>query len=149
MSTRLPASQSCHSLADWLRYIEQSHPVHQIELGLERVLNVAARADLQHLPGKTVLIGGTNGKGTTARALEQLLLVQGHSVGVYSSPHLLAFNERLRLNGVDVADADWLDAFAFIEQLRGLPQLRSGNAANHRRDDQGQPHRRTGTGRDA
>lgn len=123
MSTRLPASQSCHSLADWLRYIEQSHPVHQIELGLERVLNVAARADLQHLPGKTVLIGGTNGKGTTARALEQLLLVQGHSVGVYSSPHLLAFNERLRLNGVDVADADWLDAFAFIEQLRGDTEL--------------------------
>ncbi|MGP9802221.1 bifunctional tetrahydrofolate synthase/dihydrofolate synthase [Rheinheimera sp. NSM] len=119
MSTAILNSQSCHSLADWLCYIEQSHPIHQIELGLERVLRVAQQADLQQLPGKTILIGGTNGKGTTARCLEQLLLAQGFSVGVYSSPHLLHFNERLRLNGSDVADADWVSAFAFIEQLRG------------------------------
>ncbi|MBZ9612058.1 bifunctional tetrahydrofolate synthase/dihydrofolate synthase [Rheinheimera maricola] len=119
MSTALLNSQSCHSLADWLCYIEQNHPVHQIELGLERVLQVAQRADLQLLPGKIILIGGTNGKGTTACCLEQLLLAQGFSVGVYSSPHLLTFNERLRLNGKDVADADWASAFAFIEQLRG------------------------------
>lgn len=119
MSTAILNSQSCHSLADWLCYIEQSHPVHQIELGLERVLQVAQRADLQQLPGKIILIGGTNGKGTTACCLEQLLLAQGFSVGVYSSPHLLTFNERLRLNGCDVADADWVSAFAFIEQLRG------------------------------
>jgi dihydrofolate synthase / folylpolyglutamate synthase len=118
MSTAIPDSQSCHTLADWLCYIEQSHPVHQIELGLERVLNVAQRANLHQLPGKIILIGGTNGKGTTARLLEQVLLAQGFSVGVYSSPHLLQFNERLRLNGVDLPDADWVDAFAFVEQLR-------------------------------
>lgn len=119
MSTAILHSQSCHSLADWLCYIEQSHPVHQIELGLERVLSVAQQAGLQHLPGKTILIGGTNGKGTTACCIEQLLLAQGFSVGVYSSPHLLQFNERLRLNGADVADDGWIDAFAFVEQLRG------------------------------
>jgi len=119
MSTAIPASQSRHTLADWLCYIEQSHPVHQIELGLERVQTVAQRADLQQLPGKVILIGGTNGKGTTACLLEQLLLSQGFSVGVYSSPHLLHFNERLRLNGADLPDDDWLSAFAFVEQLRG------------------------------
>lgn len=119
MSKVISQSQSCQSLADWLCYIEQSHPIHQIELGLTRVLDVAQRANLQQLPGKVILIGGTNGKGTTARVLEQLLAAQGFSVGVYSSPHLLKFNERLRINGIDLPDTDWLDAFAFIEQLRG------------------------------
>jgi dihydrofolate synthase/folylpolyglutamate synthase len=118
-----PASQSCQSLTDWLCYIEQKHPQHQIELGLGRVLEIARRADLHLLPGKKILIAGTNGKGTTARTLEQLTLVQGLSVGVYSSPHLLQFNERLRINGQDVADELWCEAFAFIEQLRADTEL--------------------------
>lgn len=118
-----PASQSCQTLTDWLCYIEQKHPQHQIELGLGRVLHIAQRADLHLLPGKKILIAGTNGKGTTARTLEQLCAVQGFSVGVYSSPHLLQFNERLRLNGEDVADPLWCEAFAFIEQLRGDIEL--------------------------
>jgi dihydrofolate synthase/folylpolyglutamate synthase len=118
-----PASQSCQTLTDWLCYIEQKHPQHQIELGLGRVLKIAQRADLHLLPGKKILIAGTNGKGTTARTLEQLCAVQGFSVGVYSSPHLLQFNERLRINGIDVADSLWCDAFSFIEQLRGDIEL--------------------------
>ncbi|MEN3157133.1 bifunctional tetrahydrofolate synthase/dihydrofolate synthase [Alkalimonas sp. NCh-2] len=111
-------SQSCQTLDDWLCFIEQQHPQHQIELGLDRVRQVAERAALQQLPGRVVLIAGTNGKGTTARCMEQLLLAQGHTVAVYSSPHLLRFNERLRVNQQDVADADWVKALAFIEQLR-------------------------------
>lgn len=118
-----PASQSCQTLTDWLCYIEQKHPQHQIELGLTRVLNVAQGAGLHLLPGKKILIAGTNGKGTTARTLEKLCAVQGLSVGVYSSPHLLQFNERLRINGEDVADTFWCEAFAFIEQLRGDVEL--------------------------
>ena len=118
MPERFSDSQSCHSLADWLCYIEQSHPIHHIELGLERVLSVAKRACLEQLPGKTVLIGGTNGKGTTARCVEQFLLAQGFSVGVYSSPHLLNFNERLRINNQDVPDSLWGNAFSEIEILR-------------------------------
>ena len=123
MSIAISASQSCQTLADWLCYIEQSHPIHQIELGLERVLSVAKRANLDQLPGKVILIGGTNGKGTTARLMEQLLLAQGYSVGVYSSPHLLHFNERLRINDSDIADADWVAAFAFVEALRAETPL--------------------------
>ena len=118
MSAISLSSQSCQTLADWLCYIEQSHPIDKIELGLERVKKVAARADLAKLPGKVILIAGTNGKGSTARTLEQLLLAQGFGVGVYSSPHLLRFNERLRLNNHDVTDALWVDALAQIEALR-------------------------------
>jgi dihydrofolate synthase/folylpolyglutamate synthase len=117
-STALLQSQSCQSLADWLCYIEQSHPIEKIELGLGRVLTVAARANLAQLPGTVILIAGTNGKGTTARTLEQLLLAQGFSVGVYSSPHLLRFNERLRINGVDVADDLWVEGLRQVEALR-------------------------------
>ncbi|MDZ7902073.1 MAG: hypothetical protein U5L01_05810 [Rheinheimera sp.] len=68
------SSQSCKNLHDWLSYIEQSHPIDKIELGLSRVQLVAARGDLANLPGKKVLIAGTNGKGTTARTLEQMLI---------------------------------------------------------------------------
>lgn len=118
MSVQPLTSQSCRTLADWLCYIEQSHPIEKIELGLQRVSDVARRGNLAALPGKVVLIAGTNGKGTTARTLEQLLLVQGYRVGVYSSPHLLRFNERLRINGQDVADNAWLAAFQLVEQLR-------------------------------
>tara|TARA_R110002126_G_scaffold33382_44_gene104652 strand:+ start:10685 stop:11959 length:1275 start_codon:yes stop_codon:yes gene_type:complete len=119
MSDLMKASQSCQSLADWLCYIEHSHPIDKIELGLERVNYVAKQADLALLPGKVLLIAGTNGKGTTARVLEQLLLAQGLRVGVYSSPHLLQFNERLRINNRDVADPLWVEAFNRIEALRG------------------------------
>ena len=118
MSVQPLTSQSCRTLADWLRYIEQSHPIEKIELGMQRVSDVARRGNLAALPGKVVLIAGTNGKGTTARTLEQLLLVQGYRVGVSSSPHLLRFNERLRLNGQDLADNAWVEAFQLVEQLR-------------------------------
>lgn len=113
-----PPLQS-QSLNDWLFYIEQSHPIEKIELGLARVQQVAARADLQQLPGIVVLIAGTNGKGTTARTLELLLQAQGFSVGVYSSPHLIRFNERLRLNGQDVDDATWVQGMQAVEAVRG------------------------------
>jgi dihydrofolate synthase/folylpolyglutamate synthase len=123
MSDSPTSSQSCQTLADWLYYIEQRHPIDKIELGLERVNQVASKAQLAQLPGKVVLIAGTNGKGSTARILEQLILAQGFSVAVYSSPHLLLFNERLRINNQDVADNMLLTAFAEVEALRGNTAL--------------------------
>jgi dihydrofolate synthase/folylpolyglutamate synthase len=112
------SSQSCTNLHDWLSYIEQSHPIDKIELGLGRVQLVASRADLANLPGKKILIAGTNGKGTTARTLEQLLLAQGLTVAVYTSPHLLKFNERLRINSQDVTDELWVQGLQTVEQHR-------------------------------
>lgn len=117
-SSAFTSSQSCQSLSDWLAFIEQSHPIEKIELGLARVQAVAARGDLQQLPGIKILLAGTNGKGSSARCLEQLLLAQGYSVGVYTSPHLLRFNERLRLNGVDATDELWVAALRQVNQLR-------------------------------
>ena len=111
-------SQSRQTLADWLSYIEQSHPIEKIELGLGRVSHVAERGALQQLPGQVILIAGTNGKGTTARTLEQLLSAQGLRVGVYSSPHLLHFNERLRIDGADVSDELWVEGLQQVEALR-------------------------------
>lgn len=117
-SQAVSSSQSCHTLADWLSFIEQSHPIDRIELGLERVQQVAERGQLQQLPGIKILLGGTNGKGSSARCLEQLLLAQGYSVGVYTSPHLLKFNERLRINDTDASDESWATALAKVNELR-------------------------------
>ena len=107
------------SLNDWLFYLEQQHPS-EIELGLGRVQQVADKAQLKDFKSsKVILVAGTNGKGTTIRFLESYLLAEGHSVGVYSSPHLFKYNERVRLNGLDATDQQHIDAFDYIEQTRG------------------------------
>lgn len=111
------------SLNDWLFYLEQQHPK-EIELGLARVSRVAEQANLINLTqGKTVLVAGTNGKGTTIAFLEQYLLSLGHTVGVYSSPHMFTYHERVRINGKHLPDQSHVDAFSFIESKRGDTEL--------------------------
>lgn len=105
------------SLSDWLSYLEQLHPS-VIDLGLHRVGLVADRLALRHLPCRVVTVGGTNGKGTTCALLEAIYRAAGYRVGVYSSPHLLRYNERVRLDGQDVSDADLCRAFAAVEAVR-------------------------------
>ena len=106
------------SLSDWLFYLESQHNK-EIDLGLERVLTVAENASVKDLhAGKVVLVAGTNGKGTTIRFIEQYLLGLGKSVGVYSSPHMFEYNERVRINGNSASDQDLIDSFSFIEQHR-------------------------------
>lgn len=107
------------NLQQWLDYLLAIHP-QEIELGLERVAAVAARLALLVLaPAKVITVAGTNGKGTTCRMLELILQQAGFRVGVYSSPHLLHYNERVRIQCVDAADADFIAAFQQIEQARG------------------------------
>lgn len=105
------------SLQDWLSYLEQIHP-QQIELGLYRVKTVAERAGLLGLPGIVITVGGTNGKGSTCAMLASILQAAGYSTGVYASPHLLRYNERVTINGKEVSDQDLCTAFAEIEQQR-------------------------------
>jgi len=105
------------SLSDWLYYLEQIHP-QQIELGLQRVRSVAANANLLALPGIIITVGGTNGKGSTCAMLASILQSAGYTTGVYASPHLLKYNERIKLNGAEVSDADLCTAFAEIEEKR-------------------------------
>ena len=107
------------TLADWLAHLEGLHPKGQagIELGLERIRQVkAALGQVQHCP--VIVVGGTNGKGSTCAYLENIIDRAGYKVGCYTSPHILAYNERVRLNGVPVEDAALCAAFARVEAAR-------------------------------
>lgn len=105
------------SLADWLDYVERQHS-RTIELGLDRVRKVCAALQVeQRVP--VILVGGTNGKGSTCAMLESILRAAGYRVGLYTSPHLVRYTERIRVDGVEVAEPALCDAFAQVEQARG------------------------------
>ena len=105
------------TLDGWLGLLEARHG-QSIQLGLERVRTVRDALNLpQTCPVFT--IGGTNGKGSTCALLESVLLAAGYRVGLYTSPHLLRYNERVRIGGRDVEDAVLVDAFAEVERARG------------------------------
>jgi dihydrofolate synthase/folylpolyglutamate synthase len=113
------AVEKGRSLEEWLVHLERLHPRGQagIELGLERVRQVSdVLQQRQNCP--VITVGGTNGKGSTCAMLECILLAAGYRVGVYTSPHLLRYNERVRLNGVPAADAEFCAAFARVEAAR-------------------------------
>ena len=107
------------SLADWLVHLEGLHPRGQagIELGLERVLRVKqVLGQQQGCP--LITVGGTNGKGSTCAYLEAIYRFAGYRVGCYTSPHLLEYNERVRVDGRAVADELLCTAFARVEAAR-------------------------------
>ncbi len=110
------------SLGEWLTYLEQLHP-NPIDLGLERVREVAQRMQLDRPAADVVTIAGTNGKGSSSAVLEAIALAAGRRVGVFSSPHLLHYNERIRVNGTAVSDAAVIAAFEAIEVARGATTL--------------------------
>ncbi|HKW36793.1 MAG TPA: bifunctional tetrahydrofolate synthase/dihydrofolate synthase [Burkholderiales bacterium] len=109
------------SLADWLDYIERIHPK-SIQLGLERVAK-ARDALGKSSPAVLFTVAGTNGKGSTCAMLESILLAAGYKVGLYTSPHLLSYNERVRLGGVPVGDGRLCTAFESVESARGEVML--------------------------
>jgi dihydrofolate synthase/folylpolyglutamate synthase len=102
----------------WLDYLQNIH-TSAIDLGLERVQAVAKSANLTKPAPTVITVAGTNGKGSTCALMEAILLDAGYSVGVYSSPHLIRYNERVRVNGQDLADEKHVQAFDFIEKQRG------------------------------
>ncbi|MEY3389845.1 MAG: hypothetical protein RL350_104 [Pseudomonadota bacterium] len=104
------------SLDQWLSHLETAHPV-GIDMGLARITRVKESLGLK-FACPVITVGGTNGKGSTCAFLESILLAAGYKVACHTSPHLLRFNERARLNGVDVSDADLLKAFERVEQAR-------------------------------
>jgi dihydrofolate synthase/folylpolyglutamate synthase len=108
-------------LADWLARLEQLHPS-AIELGLERVRRV--RDALGLTPAfPLIIVGGTNGKGSTCAYLESILGAAGYKTGLYTSPHLLRYNERVRIAGKEAEDAELVAAFARIDAVRGDTSL--------------------------
>jgi len=108
------------TLAEWLAYLETLHPK-TIALGLERVESVASRLNVKPVC-PVITVAGTNGKGSTCALLEQMRLADGYRVAMYTSPHLLRYNERVRIDGVEASDAALRDAFAAVEAVRaGTP----------------------------
>ena len=113
----VPNQQS--SLNQWLDYLLAIHPS-EIDMGLTRVSAVARRLEVIDLaPAKVITVAGTNGKGTTCAMLASILRQADLSVGVYSSPHLLHYNERVQINQQDASDASLIEAFCAIEAARG------------------------------
>lgn len=106
------------NLQEWLQYQQRIHPK-EVALGLERVSAVAARLGVQRPARNVVTVGGTNGKGSTVAFIEAIARAAGHRVGAFTSPHLLRYNERIRIDGMDVGDAAIVAAFEKIEAARG------------------------------
>ena len=105
-------------LTGWLSYLEQLHPV-SIDMGLQRAAAVWQRLTRGRLAPRVITVTGTNGKGSTCAFLASLLRGQGLRVGVYASPHLLRYNERVQINGQPVTDELLCEAFAAVEARRG------------------------------
>jgi dihydrofolate synthase/folylpolyglutamate synthase len=106
------------TLAEWLAYQDRVN-LHSIELGLDRVRAVWQRMGAVPPARKIITVGGTNGKGSTVALLEAMLTAAGLSVGSFTSPHLLHYNERVRIKGVDADDAALVASFERIEAARG------------------------------
>ena len=105
------------TLAEWLAYIERQHP-QTIALGLERVDAVLKRTGIR-LQCPVITVAGTNGKGSTCAMLESILRAGGTRTGLYTSPHLVRYNERVRVAGVELEDSPLCEAFAAVERARG------------------------------
>ncbi len=105
------------TLQEWLDWCEQLHPV-AIDMGLDRVKTVADRMQLR-FECPVITVAGTNGKGSTCAMLEAVLLQAGYRTGVYTSPHLVHFEERCRLHGESASAEVFAGAFAAVEAVRG------------------------------
>jgi dihydrofolate synthase/folylpolyglutamate synthase len=112
----IPLSDHPTTLPEWLARCEQLHP-RQIDMGLERVQTVARRMELV-MGCPVITVAGTNGKGSTCAMLESVYGQAGYRTGVYTSPHLVHFEERCRVGGEAVAASDLLPAFAEVEAAR-------------------------------
>lgn len=116
------APETTRTLPEWLARIESVHP-RDIELGLERVHAVLEAMDLRQPSFTAITVAGTNGKGSTVAMIETCLREAGYRVGAYTSPHLIRYNERVRIDGRDATDEQLCAAFERIERKRGSVAL--------------------------
>lgn len=105
------------SLNQWLAWQEQLHP-QAIDLGLDRMNSVLTRLGVSTPAPVVVTVAGTNGKGSTVAFMDAILRAQGYRTAAYTSPHLLRYNERVRINGAEVGDSALCEVFAEIDGAR-------------------------------
>jgi dihydrofolate synthase/folylpolyglutamate synthase len=106
------------TLAQWLAWFETLHPK-KIDFSLDRIRAVLEALGIAKPQYRVVTVGGTNGKGSCVAILESIYLSAGYKVGAFTSPHLWRFNERIRLGGADVTDANLIDLFERMDRARG------------------------------
>ena len=104
-------------LSAWLNTLETLHPK-TIELGLDRIREVAERMQLTDFDNKVITVAGTNGKGSTIAALEAIYSQANFKLGVYTSPHIVHFNERIRINNSEVSDKELCRALEAVDTAR-------------------------------
>ena len=109
-------------LSDWLTYINSNRP-NEGDFGLERLQGIYLEIVKRPIAKKTVLIGGTNGKGTTAEYLKNFFIASGKKVGVYTSPHLIEFNERIKINNISSSDEEIIKSFEKIDKIKNKTRL--------------------------
>ncbi len=109
-------------LSDWLTYINSNRP-NEGDFGLERLQDIFSQIVQSPVASKTILVGGTNGKGSTIEFLKNFLLSAGYKIGSYTSPHLLEFNERIKINDKSVKDEKIIRSFERIDKLKKKTKL--------------------------
>jgi len=117
------------TLNDWLGFIERQHP-QNIALGLDRVREVATGMGLQKPATHVITVGGTNGKGSTVAFIDAIGRAAGWRVGTYTSPHLLRYNERVRIDGAEADDDALVAAFEAVEAVRVLRQAQDDRSVS-------------------
>ena len=117
VSLQLDADPTVKDLNDWLRYIQLLH-YRTMDLSLDRIQTVIERIFTDEVPFRVISIAGTNGKGSVATMLESIFRHAGYSTGLYTSPHLVDFNERFVVNGQPITNGDLLNQFQRVEAVR-------------------------------
>ena len=106
------------SLDDWLNWQQDLHPKN-IDFKVERIKSVYNKLNIKHIAKKTIIVAGTNGKGSTVAILESLLHESKLKVGSFTSPHILKYNERIKISKKNIDDENLIEAFKIIDNARG------------------------------
>ena len=107
-----------NTVDEWLDWQQTVHPLN-IDFKLERILSVYKKLNISRIANKIITVAGTNGKGSTVSFLESVLNEKKYHVGTFTSPHILRYNERIKINGIEIDDESLLETFEMIDEVRG------------------------------
>lgn len=111
-------TQIFKTVDEWLDWQQTIHPLN-IDFKLERILSVYKKLNISSVANKIITVAGTNGKGSTVSFLESVLSKKNYRVGTFTSPHILRYNERIKINGIEIDDESLLETFEMINEKRG------------------------------